>query len=155
MNLWENMALLRSYNRDDPDEVEHDAFGFLVDAYMSAIGEAGGASHRCYLVLSSEDDKIKATRKEAYRLRTRLKNAASSVVLAHFLSSTNMGKELAGEIHKLIPSLGEADAFSVETYIKVLHGATAMQNALSKDVVGLEALRKAAAKRWRERHPNG
>ena len=154
MNLWAEMAVLRSYNRDDPDEAEHDAFCFLLDAYRSARCEAGGASHRCYLVLS-EDNDLKVTRKEANSLRTRLKDAASFVVLAHFLSSTNMGEDLAGEIHKLATTLGEADAFSVETYIKVLHGATAIQNAISKDMVGLEALRKAAAKRWRERHPDG
>lgn len=154
MNLWAEMAVLRSYNRDDPDEAEHDAFCFLLDAYQSAACEAGRASHRCYLVLS-EDNDLKATRKEANSLRTRLKDAASFVVLAHFLSSTNMGEDLAGEIHKLATTLGEADAFSVETYIKVLHGATAIQNAISKDMVGLEALRKAAAKRWRERHPDG
>lgn len=155
MNLWAEIAVLRSYNRDDPDEAEHDTLCFLLDAYRRASSEAGGASHRCYLVLSSEDNDLKATRREANSLRTRLKDAASFVVLAHFLSSTNMGEELAGEIHNLSTSLGEADTFSVETYIKVLHGARAIQNAISKDMVGLEALRKAAAKRWRERHPNG
>ena len=152
MNLWAEMAVLLSYNRDDPDEAEHDILGFLVDAYMSAMGEAGSAAHRCHSVL---DNHLPGTRKEADRLRTRLKQAASSIVIAHFLSSTNMGEELAGRIRKLTSSLGSADTFSVETYIKVLHGACALQSALAKDVVGLEASKKAAAARWRERHQNG